>query len=114
MIIGPIDEHEQHDVQMDGATEVKMRMLIGPDESAPNFHMRHFEVAPGGCTPHHNHDYEHEIVVLKGGGLARSEQGDRLFKAGDIIFVPANEKHQFINNGDGPLHLICLVPAPQA
>ena len=99
---------------MDGATQVKMRLLIGPDDDAPNFHMRHFEVAPGGCTPHHNHDYEHEIVVLRGAGLARSEQGDRFFKAGDIIFVSPGEKHQFVNNGDEPLQFICVVPAPQA
>lgn len=111
MKVEPIDQHEQNDVQMEGASEVKMRILIGPDEKAPNFHMRHFEVAVGGHTPHHAHDYEHEILVLKGRGVAKSEQGDRAIQAGDVVFVPAKEKHQFLNIGDEPLEFVCLVPA---
>ena len=114
MKVGSINQHEQNDVQMEGASDVKMRMLIGPEEKAPNFHMRHFEVAPGGHTPHHTHDYEHEILILKGVGVAKSVEGDRDIQAGDVVFVTANEKHQFINAGDEPLEFICLVPAPQA
>ncbi len=113
MKVQSIDSHQQNQVEMDGATGARMRMLIGPAENARNFHMRHFEVAPGGHTPHHQHDYEHEIVVLKGAGAAKSEQGERTFKAGDVIWVPANEMHQFRNTGDGPLEFICLIPAPQ-
>jgi len=108
-----IQSHEQKPVTMEGASGAKMRMLVGPAESAPNFHMRHFEVAPGGYTPHHQHDYEHEIVILSGGGVAKSEQGERTFSAGDIIFVPANEKHQFLNPGKEPCTFICLIPAPK-
>ena len=40
-------------------------------------------------------------------------QGDRAFKAGDVIFVPAGEMHQFQNTGADPLKFICLIPAPQ-
>ena len=113
MKVQSIESHEQNPVQMDGASGAKMRMLIGPKENAGNFHMRHFEVEPGGYTPHHNHDYEHEIIVLRGAGLAKSEGGDRTIKAGDAIWVPPNEMHQFQNTGDTPLEFICLIPAPQ-
>ena len=113
MKVTPLPEHPQNDVQMDGADKVKMRMLIGPAEKAPTFHMRHFEVQPSGHTPHHSHDYEHEVLVLKGSGTAKSEAGDRAITAGDVIFVPANEKHQFQNTGREPLEFICLIPAPQ-
>lgn len=98
---------------MDGATGTKMRMLIGADDGASNFHMRHFTVETGGHTPHHSHDYEHEILILSGEGVAKSEQGERRFKVNDIIFVPANEKHQFVNTGEDPLQFICLIPAPK-
>ena len=70
MTVQPIDAHEQNDVTMDGATGTKMRMLVGPAEGAANFHMRHVEVIPGGHTPHHAHDYEHEILILSGEGFA--------------------------------------------
>ncbi len=113
MKVQSIESHQQNKVEMEGAEGAKMRMLIGPDDGAGNFHMRQFEVAPGGHTPHHNHDYEHEIIVLEGQGIAKSEQGDRTFKAGDVIFVPAGEMHQFQNTGADPLKFICLIPAPQ-
>ncbi len=113
MKIQSIDSHEQKPVTMEGASGAAMRMLIGPADGAGNFHMRQFEVAPGGFTPHHSHDYEHEILVLAGRGTAWSEQGERPFQAGDVIFVPANERHQFRNTGGDPLKFICLIPAPQ-
>lgn len=113
MKVAPIADIEQKPVEMAGAAGAKMRMLVGPADGAANFHMRHFEVAPGGHTPHHQHDYEHEILILKGSGTARSAAGERTFKAGDVIWVPPNVMHQFVNSGASPLEFICLIPAPR-
>lgn len=113
MKVRAIVDHEQKAVTIPGARDAQMRMLVGPEDGAGNFHMRHFEVAPGGYTPHHQHDYEHEILILKGQGVARSTQGDRPLRPGDVVWVPANETHQFCNTGPAPLEFICLIPAPQ-
>ncbi len=113
MKLKPIGEHVQNDVDLPGAKRVRMRMLVGPDEGAKIFHMRHFEVAPGGHSPHHKHDYEHEVLILKGKGTVKSEAGDRPCSPGDVVWVPPNEMHQFQNAGDEPLEFICLIPAPQ-
>ncbi|MBK8915601.1 MAG: cupin domain-containing protein [Phycisphaerales bacterium] len=113
MRVASLADHPQRPVEMPGATGARMRMLVGPSDGASNFHMRHFEVAPGGFTPHHQHDYEHEILILRGSGTARSEAGDRPFRAGDVIWVPPNEVHQFLNTGAEPLEFICLIPAPR-
>ncbi len=113
MKVKPITEHPQKDVDMEGAKDVKMRMLVGPDDGAQVFHMRQFEVAPGGHTPHHAHNYEHEVLILAGQGVVKSEQGDRPCKAGDVVWVPPNAKHQFQNAGSAPLQFICLIPAPE-
>ena len=51
-------------VEMEGAAGCRMRCLIGPDDGAPGFTMRQFDVAPGGHTPRHSHTYEHEVFVL--------------------------------------------------
>ena len=114
MKVQSIETHGQKDMQMEGAEGVKMRMLVGPDDGAPNFHMRHFEIAPGGQTPHHQHDFEHEVLILTGSGFARSEHGPRPFKAGDVIFVPPSEKHQFVNDTDDTCTFLCLIPAQQS
>ncbi|MCK4340177.1 MAG: cupin domain-containing protein [Phycisphaerae bacterium] len=113
MKIKPITEHEQNPVTLPGAKGVRMRMLIGPDDGAAVFHMRQFEVEPGGCTPHHAHDYEHEVLILSGRGLVKSERGDHPCRPSDVVWIPPNEKHQFQNVGDEPLRFICLIPAPR-
>lgn len=112
MKVQSIESHEQQDVDMEGADRVRMRMLIGPRERAPTFHMREFEVAPGGHTPHHQHDFEHEVLVLGGNGVVKSEEGDRTITSGDVVYVPPDEKHQFVSTGQTPLRFICLIPAP--
>lgn len=101
-----------NDVDMEGASQVRMRLLIADNEGADNFHMRRFEVAPGGHTPHHTHGYEHEVYVLAGEGVAVGEDGEQAVQAGSVVFVPADEKHQFRNTGSDTLVFLCLIPAP--
>ena len=113
MKVQQITDIAQNPVDLEGAAKVRMRMLIGPDDKAKVFHMRHFEVAPGGNTPHHSHDYEHEVIVLRGQGVVASAEGDRPIKPSDVVWVPPNEKHQFRNTGAEPLEFICLIPAPE-
>ncbi len=113
MKVQPLAEHPQKPAEMEGAVGVRMRMLIGPADGAQLFHMRHFEVAPGGHTPHHAHDYEHEVLILRGAGTVRGQQGERPCRAGDVVWMPPNEKHQFRNAGTEPLEFICLIPAPR-
>lgn len=113
MKVTPLVEHPQRDPGLPGCQDVKMRMLVGPDDGARVFHMRHFEVAPGGWTPHHQHNYEHEVLVLGGRGTLRGDDRDRPLQAGDVVWIPPNEMHQFVNSGAEPLQFICLIPAPQ-
>ena len=112
MKIQPIKAHRQEQVTLDGAIGARIRILIGPDDGARNFHMRHFELEPGGCTPHHQHDHEHEVLVWEGTGIVKSDKGDRPIKRGDVVFIAPNEKHQFCNTGEKPCEFICLIPAP--
>lgn len=94
-----------------GAEGVKIRRIFVDDDGACNFHMRAFEVEPGGHTPLHTHEWEHEVFVLKGNGTVTSEKGQHEFKNGDAIFVPGNERHQFQNTGETTLEFICIIPS---
>ncbi len=93
-----------------GVNGVTMRRVIAEKEGAPNFVMRVFEVEPGGNTPLHSHDWEHEVFILSGGGTVVDESGDHEVKNGDVVFVPGGEKHQFKNTTDKPWEFICLIP----
>jgi quercetin dioxygenase-like cupin family protein len=92
---------------LDGVT---MRVVIGPEEGAPIFNMRVFEVQAGRSTPHHSHWWEHEVFVLSGEGIVKTEQGELPLSHASTVFVPGGDLHQFRNTGDDVLRFICLVP----
>ncbi|MBA7495991.1 hypothetical protein ES702_06587 [subsurface metagenome] len=89
---------------------VVMREVIKVDDGAPNFCMRVFDVEPGSSTPSHEHPWEHEVYVLSGRGVVVSEQGETQIAKDSVVFVPPDEHHCFINNGDEILRFICVIP----
>ncbi|MDX1962073.1 MAG: cupin domain-containing protein [Pirellulales bacterium] len=100
----------QKPVTMPGAQGCTVRWLVGVPEGAPNFSLRQFEVAPGGFTPRHFHDYEHEIFVLEGRGEVLDGETPHPLGPGDVLLVKPNEPHQFRNTGQAALKFLCLIP----
>jgi len=94
-----------------GAKDAKIRWLITEKDGAKTFIMRHFEIAPGGFTPLHEHAWEHELYILKGTGTVVGGKGEEAFKPGDFVFMPGGERHQFKNTGKEPVNMLCLIPA---
>ncbi len=99
------------DVEVEGAKDCRIRLLIHKAEGAPNFYMRQFTIAPGGHTPLHRHDWEHEVYILAGAGTAATPDGPRPFAAGDCIYVAPNDEHQFRNTGTAEVRLLCVIPS---
>ncbi|MEX2142067.1 MAG: cupin domain-containing protein [Pirellulales bacterium] len=97
-------------VEMEGSSNCSVRWLVGEADGAPTFAMRQFEVAPGGYTPRHFHDYEHEVFVLEGNGVVIEDSVEHPLTAGDVILVKPNEVHQFRNTGQRPMKFLCLIP----
>jgi len=96
-----------------GAEGVSIRWIITEADGAPHFAMRHFEIAPGGHTPHHTHGWEHEVFILTGRGKVVGAQGETPLEPGTVVLVSPGEEHHFANDGGEPLTLLCLVPHPQ-
>lgn len=111
MIIKNMDQVPLQDVNMEGAKDVKVRVLFGPADNAPTFAMRVFELSGGGHTPFHTHPFEHEAMLLDGDIAVVTEEGDRPLQKGDVILVPPDEKHQFKNRSETEsARFMCLVP----
>ncbi len=88
------------------------RVPIGQEDGAKNFIMRVFEVAPGHASPDHAHPWEHEIFILSGEGVARSQDGKETpIGEETALFIPAGEKHCLLNKGGVALRFICMIPA---
>lgn len=114
MLIRNIDDVATKPVTMAGVQGAQMAIMCGREDGAPNFALRQFKVEPGGFTPRHSHDYEHEVFVVSGSGTVLLEGKERAVRAGDVILVPANEEHQFKAASAGSkapgLRFLCLVP----
>jgi len=92
------------------AEGIEKRVVIGPKQGAPTFVMRVFDLGPGKSSPYHTHDWEHEVFVLSGAGVAVSEGVETAVRPGDAVFVPPYERHSFRNSGEETFRFICLVP----
>ena len=111
MIIKRIDNVEAVSVEAEGAQNVKVRVIFGPKDGAPTCALRQFELEPGGCTPHHKHPFEHEIVIMEGELIAVTEQGEIPLGIGDAVMVLPGEKHQLRNKSDSKkAKFLCLIP----
>ncbi len=90
---------------------VSGRVVIGKSDGAKNFCMRVFEIAPGGYTYKHRHDWEHEVFVHSGEGEVYGKGQWHPLKAGDAVFIPGGEEHQLRNEGRDVFVFVCLVPS---
>jgi len=79
-------------------------------EGSSNFAVRHFEIEPGGYSPHHSHPWEHEIFVLEGNGTVLGYKKVEAISVGDLISIPAEETHQIKNTGKSILKILCMIP----
>ena len=110
MLIRSTEKMPGEPMEMDGARFVTMRLMVGRADGAANFAMRHFTVEPGGHTPRHSHDYEHEVYVVS--GTARVEHAGEFQELGpgDVVYIQPRALHQFTNTGDGQFAFLCMVP----
>ena len=105
--------NEQESVTMDSdvVKGVTGRVVIGKKDGAENFCMRIFELAEGGFSPRHTHEWEHEIFVHSGNGEVYTNGQWAKISKGYILFIPGNEEHQIKNTGKEPLAFACLIPS---
>src|SRR5437870_10237622 len=47
---------------------IQRTLLIGDQGESTGFHLRYFEIAPGGFSSLESHQHEHAVVVLRGTG----------------------------------------------
>ena len=91
------------------AHNAKGRLLMGKDDGAP-FALRLFELGESGSSMLHSHPYEHEVFVHGGVGQVLRDGVWVDLKAGDAVYIPANEEHQLRNAGNEPFFFVCGVP----
>ena len=106
-----VDEVKGNKVEAENAKGVSIFTLIGEDQGAKNFYMRIMKIEREGYSPYHKHEWEHENYIMRGQGFLQTENGKRAVKEGDVIYIPPNELHCYINNGNDNLEVMCIIPS---
>ncbi len=109
MIIKKKKDFNPHIMENEEMKDVKFYPMLTAGDGTPNFAMRLFEIGPGGYTPKHRHEWEHEVYIIKGDGNVIAGEKIIIIEKDDFIFVGPSELHQF-RAGENGLSMICVVP----
>lgn len=98
------------DVKTYNANNATKQVLIGHDDGAHNFEVRYFTIPPRGFSSYDNHAHDHGVVVMHGKAEVLLGEEKHEVNAGDVIYIPSNETHQFENLTDEPFTFLCIIP----
>lgn len=76
---------------------VRRMGLIGRRGESTKFHLRYFEIEPGGFSSFEEHAHEHAVFVLRGRGEVQLGEAVQEVGFGDVVYVAPHEPHQFRN-----------------
>ena len=93
-----------------GVTRVE---LCGKRGESPRFHVRYFEIAPGGYSTLEKHEHEHVVIPQRGQGEVQFGCYVYRVSPGDVVYVAPNDPHQFRTPDDAaePFGFLCIVNA---
>lgn len=112
MYVTDLDKTEEIDItpeNLKGKGKATVRWLLGEPEGAPNFEMRYFSLSGDISTEWHNHNWEHQVFVIKGKGKFLSVEKEVDLEPGSAVLVAPEEQHHFICTGKR-FDFICVVP----
>jgi len=94
----------------EGSHNVKMKPLIGREDGARKTAMHELIIGKRGYSAKHRHEWDHQLVVTKGRGLAILNGKKIDLRPGAVLLVQSNEEHQFLQRGKEPLHFVTVTP----
>jgi ribulose-bisphosphate carboxylase large chain len=85
------------------------RTLIGNHGETAKFHLRYFEIAPGGYSSFEAHKHEHVVVGIRGRGVCLTDSGKYRIGFLDTVYVEPDMPHQLRNPFKEPFGFFCIV-----
>jgi quercetin dioxygenase-like cupin family protein len=71
------------------------------------------DTAPGRGPSLHRHEYEEVFAIQQGHVTFTVGDDTRVAGAGDVVVVPPNMPHGFVNTGDEPLGMVAVHVNPR-
>ncbi len=87
------------------------QVLIGNRAEETHFHLRYFEITPGGYSSLEKHGHAHVVIAVRGQGRAVLGDQAQDMQPLDTVYVAPWTPHQFLAVGDEPFGFFCIVDA---
>jgi len=92
-------------------SEIARQVLIGARGESAKFHLRYFEIEPGGYSSFETHKHEHVVITVRGRGSARVINRIIDLKFLDVLYMNPDSPHRLSNPYDEPFGFFCIVNA---
>jgi mannose-6-phosphate isomerase-like protein (cupin superfamily) len=84
------------------------RELVGDDHGGLPVSLIFVDAPPGRGPGLHRHAYHELFLVQEGTGTFSAGDEERVVGAGEIVIVPPDTPHRFVNSGDRPLRMVTI------
>lgn len=70
-------------------------------------------LVPGSQVPYHYHNNRESIIIVISGEATEIVEGEKIpIKAGDVMYIPAGEKHTVVNRADNDFRYLEFFTCP--
>lgn len=92
-------------------SDIVRQTLIGNRGESAKFHLRYFEIAPGGFSSLEMHEHEHVVIGTRGKGICIAGKKKYQISFLDTLYIKPNAPHQLKNPFSEPFGFFCIVNA---
>lgn len=89
----------------------RTELVCEPAAPSLPFHVRYFEIEPGGYSSCERHEHEHVVMIVRGSGTVRLGDSSNGVGEGDVVHIRSGELHQFSADRGETLGFYCIVAA---
>lgn len=91
--------------------DIVRQVLIGKQAEETGFHVRYFEIAPGGYSSLEKHGHAHVVIAVRGRGKAILGAAVYPLQPFDTVYIAPWTPHQFQAGESESFGFFCIVDA---
>ncbi len=87
--------------------------ILTKEHSAKNLGGMFGLLVPGSQVPYHYHENRESVIIAISGEATEIIEGEEIpIKAGDVLYIPAGEKHTTVNGSKGDFRYLEFFTCP--
>jgi ribulose-bisphosphate carboxylase large chain len=102
---------EKYKTAGDDWKNIIRRVLIGRHNESTKFHLRYFEILPGGYSSSEKHKHEHVVIAIRGKGKVLCGKRNYDLNFLGTLYIAPHTPHQLSNPFHESFGFLCIVNA---